>query len=278
MAFGLGRSDVRILRLSLPLNRARILIVLILLLLAALESSAQQTFKKQQARHYKTKYKNQIGYYANACRLLDRKKHQAPRSSKSYESWTKGRPMAERDYSTPTPVVAAKKTPQVTPAPEPVAQVPSEKELETLHTKEDQVLAENKLPVPLSEKHNEIRNRVAEQIKQQKDNEPIELQPLFFNFAEDEFSVVDMDPFLIAVEFALQGKHILIEGHTDNRGADTYNVQLSIKRVKKIQQLMHDMGVPDDRISIMGYGEEHAGETATEKDHQQSRRVDFKAF
>lgn len=271
------RSDIRILRPSLPLNRARILLVLIWLLLLVLEASAQQTYKKQQARHYKSKYKSQIGYYANACRLLDRKKHQAPRASRSYESWTKGRPMAERDYS--TPVVAAKKTPEVKPVPEPVAQpMPTEKELETLHTKEDQVLAENKLPVPVSAKHNEIRNKVAEQIKQQKNNEPIELQPLFFNFAEDEFSVVDMDPFLIAVEFALQGKHILIEGHTDNRGADTYNVQLSIKRVKKIQQLMHDMGVPDDRISIMGYGEEHAGETATEKDHQQSRRVDFKAF
>ncbi len=185
--------------------------------------------------------------------------------------------MAERDYSTPVAVV--KRVPSVTPTPTPIVQeVPSEKELETLHNKEDEVLAENHLVVPRSNKHNEIRNQVAEKIKQQKNNEPFELQPLFFNFNEDEFSVVDMDPFLVAVEFALQGKHILIEGHTDNRGADNYNVQLSIKRVKKIQQLMHDMGVPDDRISVIGYGEELAEESGKEKDHQLSRRVDFKAF
>ena len=120
---------------------------------------------------------------------------------------------------------------------------------------------------------------MANTLANKKDNEPIELEPLYFTFDQDEFSVVDMDPFLIAVEFALQGKHILIEGHTDHEGKDDYNVKLSIKRVEKIRQLMQEMGVPDDRISVVGYGEEVTDhEDKTDEGRQKNRRVDFKAF
>jgi outer membrane protein OmpA-like peptidoglycan-associated protein len=88
-----------------------------------------------------------------------------------------------------------------------------------------------------------------------------------------------MEPFLIAVEYALQGKTILIEGHTDSKGNDTYNMQLSIKRVQKIRELMHDMGVPDEHISVVGYGEEiSTHDNKTEEGRQNNRRVDFKAF
>src|SRR5690606_24242415 len=93
------------------------------------------------------------------------------------------------------------------------------------------------------------------------------------------FSVVDMEPFLMAAEYALQGRTVLIEGHTDNRGADNYNVQLSIKRVQKIRQLMIDMGVPDDRISVVGYGEEIGQHDNTSNQGRQlNRRVDFTIF
>jgi OOP family OmpA-OmpF porin len=88
-----------------------------------------------------------------------------------------------------------------------------------------------------------------------------------------------MEPFLIAAEYALQGRTVLIEGHTDSYGQDTYNVKLSIKRVQKIRQLMLDMSVPDDRISVVGYGEEHyKGNDTTDEARQLSRRVDFTVF
>lgn len=144
---------------------------------------------------------------------------------------------------------------------------------------EDKVIEENHLPETTSAKHEEIRKKVTEELKKKKDNNPIELAPLYFTFAEDEFSVVDMEPFLIAVEYALQGKIILIEGHTDNVGKDDYNVQLSIKRVKKIRELMLAMGVPDDHISIVGYGEEVSKhDNKTTEGRQKNRRVDFKAY
>ncbi len=108
---------------------------------------------------------------------------------------------------------------------------------------------------------------------------PLVLAPLYFNFAQDEFSVVDMEPFLVAVEYALQGRTVLIEGHTDSFGNDQYNMQLSIKRVQRIRQLMLDMGVPDERISLVGYGEQMKSNTnKTDEGRQLNRRVDFTVF
>lgn len=240
--------------------------------------SGQHIFHKKKAKHFKGRYKSQIEYYANACELLDKKKYQRPKSNPRLASAkVRYKPMAEVDPPGTTRMYQKETVETHTVAT--LSDSQSKSKAEITQQAEDKVLKENLLPVPTSEKHEEIRNRVAENLKNKKDNEPIELSPLYFNFNEDEFSVVDMEPFLIAVEYALQGKHILIEGHTDSQGADTYNVQLSIKRVQKIRQLMHDMGVPDDQISVVGYGEEHAVSAEIKKvDHQLDRRVDFKAF
>jgi outer membrane protein OmpA-like peptidoglycan-associated protein len=152
-------------------------------------------------------------------------------------------------------------------------------ELIEKENKEDEILKLNHLPVPKSDKHAQIRRMVAERLKAKKDNEPIDLEPLYFNYNDDEFAVVDMEPFLVAVEYALQGKIILIEGHTDNKGQDKYNVDLSLKRVQKIRTLMHDMGVSDDQISVLGYGEEVAKfDNTSEVEKKKNRRVDFKVF
>jgi outer membrane protein OmpA-like peptidoglycan-associated protein len=250
--------------------------------------SVAQNYHKDRARYYKNQYKKTSPTYKRACDLLEKKKKRTknkkvPKLAKR-ENKTTMPSQAERE-----PVVASAK-----PSPSPLKPKPatttnkptfepspivSKKTLDELHKKEDQVLKLNNLPAPSSEKHEEIRRLVANTIANKKDSEPIELEPLYFTFDQDEFSVVDMDPFLIAVEFALQGKHILIEGHTDHEGKDDYNVQLSIKRVEKIRQLMREMGVPDDRISVVGYGEEvtdHADKT--DEGRQKNRRVDFKAF
>ncbi len=249
-----------------------------------------QDFHKNKAKYYKNIYKKGNSSLARACDIVKKnKKSTKNRPVQAHGgSRKKSKPAPMAEVAVAPAVASTKKTPalvQPTPkvappkavfAPTPIA---SKEKLEQLHKKEDQVLALNHLPTPSSEKHEEIRRLVSNTLTKKKDNEPIELEPLYFTFDEDEFAVVDMDPFLIAVEFALQGKHILIEGHTDHKGADDYNVQLSIKRVQKIRQLMLDMGVSDDHISIVGYGEEVTDHTdKSEEGKQQNRRVDFKAF
>jgi outer membrane protein OmpA-like peptidoglycan-associated protein len=223
-------------------------------------------------------YKKRTKMYSKACDLPKRrgKKSHKPRKPTKYVA---ERNVVLSNYSKTTP------QPKPKPAPTEVAQTEhkvekvDDKKLEQLHHQEDDVLAKNKLPQPTSEKHEQVRKMVAEKVKNKPNSEPVKLAPLYFTFAEDEFAIVDMEPFLIAVEYALQGHTILIEGHTDNLGADNYNVQLSIKRVQRIRQLMLDMGVPDDRISVVGYGEEmKKNDNKTNEGRQLNRRVDFTAF
>jgi outer membrane protein OmpA-like peptidoglycan-associated protein len=252
-------------------------------MIISIGANAQHDFHRNKARFYKAKFRSQRHDYTNACALLDKKRTQKPKANPRLASVDrKYKPMAEIDppqsiarVTTPKPRTEAIKPTAVAQ----VAEKPSDEKLEQLHKQEDVVLAKNHLPSPTSKKHEEIRKKVSDQLKDKKDNDPIELAPLYFNFDQDEFSVVDMDPFLIAVEFALQGRTILIEGHTDNNGKDSYNVNLSIKRVQKIRSLMLEMGVPDDRISVIGYGEEVAKhDNSSDNGRQLNRRVDFKAF
>ena len=49
---------------------------------------------------------------------------------------------------------------------------------------------------------------------------------------------------------------LVLEGHTDSRGADDYNLNLSDRRAKAVKaKLAADYGIASDRISAVGYGE-----------------------
>lgn len=246
-----------------------------------------QDYRKSNRRFNRNYYRKQTALYAHACNLLERKRHQKPKKvniAKSYRSNTKS--ILSIDPNTVTakagdtqPQLKPQVAPVIKSLPKPKVGTISEQKLIELHKKEDVVLEKNHLPKPTSQKHEEIRKLVTDKISSKKDIFPLTLDPLYFNFDQDEFSIVDMEPFLIAAEYALQGRTVLIEGHTDNHGQDTYNVKLSIKRVQKIRQLMLDMGVPDDRISVVGYGEElNKTQDNNEEARQLNRRVDFTVF
>lgn len=136
----------------------------------------------------------------------------------------------------------------------------------------------NHMPEPLNERHSEIRQLVKDKIDKGEASQPI-TESLYFISNEAEFAYVDFDPFLLAVEFALQGKMVLVEGHTDDTGSESHNLELSMKRVRQIERLMRDIGVPEERVSVIGYGEEMPKyDNATEEGRQKNRRVDFKIF
>jgi outer membrane protein OmpA-like peptidoglycan-associated protein len=260
---------------------------------------AQEDYSKRNQKHQHSTYKKHENRLLHACGILSKKRNHVPHRP-LLASHKKYRPnMAERsvlqidksevmaDASSKTivkPVVKQSKTeptPESKPAlkKEPKIEYVSEQKLETLHKKENEVLADNNLPLPTSRKQEEVRKKVADQLASKTNVYPLTLDPLYFQFNQDEFSVVDMEPFLMAAEYALQGRTVLIEGHTDSRGQDDFNLKLSIKRVQKIRQLMLDMGVPDERISVVGYGEELSNKkTQEEAVHQNHRRVDFTVF
>jgi OOP family OmpA-OmpF porin len=66
-------------------------------------------------------------------------------------------------------------------------------------------------------------------------------------------------PILDAVAATMQGNPsiqlIEIQGHTDERGNDAYNLDLSDRRAKAVEKYMADKGVDPKRLTAQGYGE-----------------------
>jgi OOP family OmpA-OmpF porin len=87
-------------------------------------------------------------------------------------------------------------------------------------------------------------------------------------------------PILDAVAATMQGNPsiqlIEIQGHTDERGDDAYNLDLSDRRAKSVQQYMIDKGVDPKRLTAHGYGETQPVDPShTEAAWAKNRRVAF---
>lgn len=70
-------------------------------------------------------------------------------------------------------------------------------------------------------------------------------------------------------------RNLLIEGHTDSRGSDMYNLGLSQQRANSVFSALIERGVDSERMSTKGYGEQYpiAGND-TDAGRQQNRRVE----
>jgi OOP family OmpA-OmpF porin len=71
------------------------------------------------------------------------------------------------------------------------------------------------------------------------------------------------------------GSTVTVEGHTDDRGKDSYNQGLSERRANAVRDsLINDFGVPASKVSAVGYGEAKPIETnATAEGRAANRRV-----
>jgi len=67
-----------------------------------------------------------------------------------------------------------------------------------------------------------------------------------------------------------------IEGHTDSRGSDAYNMKLSKERASSVMTYLTTIGMPANRLTSEGYGEERPVATNnTAAGRQQNRRVEI---
>ncbi len=72
-----------------------------------------------------------------------------------------------------------------------------------------------------------------------------------------------------------------IASHTDNQGADDYNLKLSLERAQNVVTYLVSKGISKDRLEAKGYGETlpvNSCTTCTEAEHQQNRRTEFKVI
>jgi peptidoglycan-associated lipoprotein len=76
---------------------------------------------------------------------------------------------------------------------------------------------------------------------------------------------------------------IELSSHTDCRGKDAYNMDLSAKRAKSAVDYLIRQGIAKDRLTSKGYGETKPVETCectkcNEDQHQRNRRTEFKVL
>ena len=86
--------------------------------------------------------------------------------------------------------------------------------------------------------------------------------------AEDEIARI------AAVLIKYPQTNISIEGHTDSKGAEEYNMDLSRKRAEAVKNSLIGRGLSSSRLQTIGFGESKPVATNdTEAGRQQNRRV-----
>ena len=98
-----------------------------------------------------------------------------------------------------------------------------------------------------------------------------------FEFNKDTVLAVYGDQ-LDAIAAAMRAHddiELVLEGHTDSRGSDQYNMSLSDRRAKAVKaKLVNDYAIPAARVSAVGYGESRPIATnSTEDGRARNRRV-----
>jgi outer membrane protein OmpA-like peptidoglycan-associated protein len=70
---------------------------------------------------------------------------------------------------------------------------------------------------------------------------------------------------------------IVVAGHTDSVGSDSYNRSLSNRRASSVANYLEDLGVRGSRIDAVGYGESQPrASNSSASGRQQNRRVELR--
>jgi outer membrane protein OmpA-like peptidoglycan-associated protein len=81
---------------------------------------------------------------------------------------------------------------------------------------------------------------------------------------------------LVTVLDSYAETNIEIQGHTDSKGSETYNQDLSEQRARAVSYYLTDKGISSNRLTVKGFGEsvpKYGNDT--ENDRAQNRRVEF---
>ena len=101
---------------------------------------------------------------------------------------------------------------------------------------------------------------------------------IYFKSSSDQLKVESYQPLneIADVMTDYPDSRFKIEGHTDSRGNDNYNLQLSKKRSKSVYNYLTKKNISSDRLSSRGYGETRPIATnETEQGRQKNRRVEI---
>lgn len=117
-----------------------------------------------------------------------------------------------------------------------------------------------------------------------REGDVIVLKNIYYNFDDDRIrpdARVDLDKL---IDFMNRYPSIVVElrSHTDSRGSNSYNYNLSQRRAKNAVDYLINKGISSNRISPSGYGETQIlngcvdGVDCNEQEHQYNRRTEVR--
>jgi len=107
----------------------------------------------------------------------------------------------------------------------------------------------------------------------------IGLETVYFDF--DSYQIRDdAKPLLKGNAQTIKGKPnwptVVIEGHTDERGSEEYNLALGQRRAEQVKRYLVDLGVPATRLDTVSFGESQpAVQGHDESAWKYNRRTEF---
>ena len=85
----------------------------------------------------------------------------------------------------------------------------------------------------------------------------IKIKPIYFDFNKwniREDAALELEN-ITSIMLKYPNMEIEIGAHTDCRGSEEYNLNLSHKRAKSVREYLISQGIPDDNVKSVGYGE-----------------------
>ncbi len=106
------------------------------------------------------------------------------------------------------------------------------------------------------------------------------LEPIYFENRSDKIQQRST-PLLAEMATLIQTRDdlgvIAIEGHTDSKGPDAFNLELSRRRAATVRTFLIENGVAPERLTASGYGETRPiASNDTKQGRDQNRRVEFR--
>lgn len=149
-------------------------------------------------------------------------------------------------------------------------------------TARQQITTVDKMPSQeeLTEASNEVRLTATLVLNEIVKEKAIVLENIFYDFDKANIrpdAAVELDK-LVQVLQDNPGISIELSSHTDARGSDVYNQDLSQRRAESAVEYIISKGIDRSRITAKGYGESRpiVRNAKTEEEHQRNRRTEFK--
>ena len=83
-------------------------------------------------------------------------------------------------------------------------------------------------------------------------------EDIYFEFDSSVLSSSSQDILKLKGAWMMEhpGVSVIIEGHCDERGTSEYNIALGDRRAESVKKFMVDLGIEQERLTTISYGEE----------------------